>query len=109
MQRDGRALADGRKRVLLVTERAHFYFRRRIRGVREVHFYSLPEHAGYYAEMLGFLGAEEAAAGAAAVAAPSSSAVFSRLDALQLERVVGTARAKKMLTPDAPSTFMFMA
>lgn len=25
--------ADGRKRVLLVTERAHFYFRRRIRGM----------------------------------------------------------------------------
>jgi hypothetical protein len=50
-----------------LTERAHFYFRRRIRGVREVHFYSLPDHAGYYAEMLGFLGAEEAAAGAAAV------------------------------------------
>ena len=54
-----------------------------------MHFYSLPDHAGYYAEILGFLGAEEAAAGAAAVAAPSSSAVFSRLDALQLERVVG--------------------
>ena len=101
--------ADGRKRVLLVTERAHFFFRRRIRNVREVHFYSLPEHAGYYAELLGFLGADEAAAGSAAVAAPSSSAVFSRVDALQLERVVGTARARKMLAPDAPSTFMFVA
>lgn len=77
--------------------------------MREVHFYSLPDHAGYYAELLGFLGAEEAAAGSAAVAAPSSGAVFSRLDALQLERVVGTARVKKMLAPDAPSTFMFTA
>ena len=77
--------------------------------MREVHFYSVPEHAGYYAEILGFLGAEEVAAGAAAVAAPSSSAVFSRLDALQLERIVGTARAKKMLAPEAPSTFMFTA
>lgn len=73
-----------------VSELFYFYFLwSLIRGVREVHFYSLPDHAGYYAEILGFLGAEEAAAGAAAVAAPSSSTVFSRLDALQLERVVG--------------------
>jgi len=55
------------------------------------------------------LGAEEAAAGAAAVSAPSSSAVFSRLDMFQLERVVGTARAKKMAAPEANSTFIFMA
>ena len=99
--------ADGRKRVLLVTERAHFYFRRRIRGVREVHFYSLPDRAGFYAEMLGFLGAEEKSASSAAAA--SSTAVFSRLDALQLERVCGSARAKKMLAPDANSTFIFTA
>jgi hypothetical protein len=31
-------------------ERAHFYFRRRIRGVREVFFYSLP--AGAYTRPL---------------------------------------------------------
>ena len=34
--------ADGRKRVLLVTERAHFYHRRKVKGVREVIFYGLP-------------------------------------------------------------------
>ena len=100
---------DGRKRVLLVTERAHFYHRRRIRGVREVHFYGVPECAEYYAEMLGFLGAEEAQGGGARVAAPTSTVVFSRLDALRLERVAGSARAKKMLAPDANSTFVFVA
>ena len=100
---------DGRKRVLLVTERAHFYHRRRIRGVREVHFYGVPECAEYYAEMLGFLGAEEAQGGGARVAAPTSTVVFSRLDALRLERVAGSARAKKMLAPNANSTFVFVA
>ena len=34
--------ADGRKRVLLVTERAHFYHRRKVKGVRGVIFYGLP-------------------------------------------------------------------
>jgi len=42
--------ADRRKRVLLLSERAHFYFRRRIKGAREICFYSLPEHAHYYPE-----------------------------------------------------------
>ena len=101
--------ADGRKRVLLVTERAHFYFRRRIRGVREVHFYSLPDHAGFYAEMLGFLGDGDGRSSASTASAPSATAVFSRLDALRLERVCGSARAKKMLAPDANSTFIFTA
>ena len=101
--------ADGRKRVLLVTERAHFYFRRRIRGVREVHFYSLPDHAGFYAEMLGFLGDGDGRSAASTANAPSATAVFSRLDALTLERVCGSARAKKMLAPDANSTFIFTA
>ena len=101
--------ADGRKRVLLVTERAHFYFRRRIRGVQEVHFYSLPDHAGFYAEMLGFLGDGDGRSSASTASAPSATAVFSRLDALRLERVCGSARAKKMLAPDANSTFIFTA
>ena len=94
--------------MLLVTERAHFYFRRRIRGVREVHFYSLPDHAGFYAEMLGFLGDGDGTA-ASTANAPSATAVFSRLDALRLERVCGSARAKKMLAPEANSTFIFTA
>jgi U3 small nucleolar RNA-associated protein 25 len=34
---------------------------------------------------------------------------FSRLDAMRLERVVGTARAKKMLAPEANSAFVFTA
>ena len=69
---------DGRKRVLPVTERAHFYFRRRIRSVREVHFYSLPDHAGFYAEMLGFLGDGDGRRRRARRATR-----FSRLDALR--------------------------
>lgn len=76
-----------------------------------MHFYSLPDHADYYAEILGFLGAQEAAAGTAAVAAPSSSAVFSRLDALQLERVVGRdfTRAFSLFSPSFTSPLLFLS
>ena len=98
--------ADGRKRVLLVTERAHFYYRRKVRNVREVYFYGVPERAEYFAEFVEFLGASEngARGGAADTAV---TVAFSRLDGLRLERVVGTARAKKMLAPDANSAFVF--
>ena len=97
--------ADGRKRVLLVTERAHFYHRRKVRGVTEVHFYALPERAEFFAEFVEFAGEKNASAGGGSVA----TVAFSRLDSLRLERVVGTARAKKMLAPDANSAFVFTA
>ena len=35
--------AAGRSRVLLYTERAHFYHRLRVRGAREIIFYALPQ------------------------------------------------------------------
>jgi U3 small nucleolar RNA-associated protein 25 len=106
--------ADGRKRVLLVTERAHFYHRRKIRGVNEVHFYALPERAEFFAEFVQFANLRESASGSAGgglvgASANRATVAFSRLDALRLERVVGTARAKKMLAPEANSAFVFTA
>lgn len=95
--------ADGRKRVLLVTERAHFYHRRKIRGVNEVHFYALPERAEFFAEFVQFC------TNSVGASANRATVAFSRLDAMRLERVVGTARAKKMLAPEANSAFVFTA
>jgi U3 small nucleolar RNA-associated protein 25 len=34
---------NGDQRIMLVTERAHFFRRQRIRGIRDVFFYSLPD------------------------------------------------------------------
>jgi U3 small nucleolar RNA-associated protein 25 len=103
--------ADGRKRVLLLSERAHFYFRRRIKGAREICFYSLPEHAHYYPELVSYL------AGSAATQQASTTtvghvagvvAVFSKLDALKLERIVGTARCAKMTANSEHPMFLFV-
>ncbi|KAG6543850.1 hypothetical protein Mapa_014690 [Marchantia paleacea] len=88
----------GERKILLYTERAHFFHRYKIRGIKDIIFYSLPEHANYYVELLNLLEGNEA---------PSCTVIFSRFDNLQLERVIGTSRSKKMLS--SPSRlFMFM-
>ena len=101
--------ADGRKKVLLVTERAHFYHRRRVRGVNEVYFYALPERAEFFAEFCEFAAASDARSAQRHASANRATVAFSRLDGMRLERVVGTARAKKMLAPNANSAFVFTA
>ncbi|KAL3683520.1 hypothetical protein R1sor_001542 [Riccia sorocarpa] len=89
----------GERKILLYTERAHFFHRYKIRGIKDIIFYSLPEHANYYVELLNMLDGNEAA--------PSCTVIFSRFDNMQLERIVGTTRAKKMLS--SPNRlFMFM-
>ena len=100
--------ADNRRRVLLYTERAQFYNRHRIRGIKDVYFYQLPEHPQFYAELGNFIG-ENTADGGSMMA--SMHVVFSRYDVLRLERIVGTSRAKKMLSDNKRSadggTFVF--
>ncbi|EFN57411.1 hypothetical protein CHLNCDRAFT_142850 [Chlorella variabilis] len=92
---------DRRKQVLLYTERAQFYNRHRIRGAKHILFYQLPEHAHFYSELLNLM--EEGEGGEM----PTVTVVFSKVDALRLERVVGTARSAKMLKNRKTSTFLF--
>jgi U3 small nucleolar RNA-associated protein 25 len=100
----GRALfADGRRRLLVYTERAQFFNRHRLRGAKGVTFYQLPEHPAFYAEVVNFLEGEDGTGGpggaAAAVGDPPVRVYFSRFDALRLARVAGSARAARMLAP----------
>jgi U3 small nucleolar RNA-associated protein 25 len=106
--------ADGRRRVLLYTERAQFYNRHRIRGLKDILFYQLPEHPQFYLELVNWLD-EEGGNGAAAGMATVTVA-FSKFDMLRLERVVGTERAALMTkkakhkgrsTSERTGTFMF--
>lgn len=93
----------GERKILLYTERAHFYFRPRVRGIKDLVFYSLPLHAHYYAELLNLL---DEATGAAAATHSTVQTLFSAYDALCLTRVVGQKRAKRMLK-DASNSFLF--
>ncbi|KAK4544301.1 hypothetical protein RGQ29_033011 [Quercus rubra] len=58
---------EGRRKIMLYTERAHFYYRYKIRGIQNLIIYSLPERKEFYPE---------------------------------LERIVGTAPSKRMVTSE---------
>lgn len=95
----------GKRAMLVVTERFHFYRRYRLRGAKTIFFYSLPVHAAFYAEFLTtpFIPSREAEAAGATEdesvdpAEISSRVLFSRFDVLRLERVVGHTDARRML------------
>ncbi|KEH37417.1 putative digestive organ expansion factor, predicted [Medicago truncatula] len=76
------------RKIMLYTERCHFYRRFPIRGVKNLIMYSLPERKELYPEIVNRLDGSEN---------PQCTALFSRLDKYRLERIVGTTHATKMV------------
>ncbi|KAH6798937.1 U3 small nucleolar RNA-associated protein [Perilla frutescens var. frutescens] len=81
----------GEKKIMLYTERAHFYYRYKIRGVKNLIIYSLPERKEFYPEIVNLLEESDSM---------NCRVLFSRLDNLRLERIVGSAAAKRMIDSD---------
>ncbi|CAG9462688.1 unnamed protein product [Pedinophyceae sp. YPF-701] len=97
----GRALfVQGRRKLLLYTERAHFYRRLRIQGIKDLLFYALPEHEQFYRELVDLL--EVRSRGPGGTHAPVV-AMFCKWDVLRLERIVGAERVKKMISGEGNS------
>ena len=71
-------------------------FRFRIRGIQHIIFYALPEYERFYVELLSSLEGQNA----------SCTVLFTPLDVLSLERVVGYSRCIKMIKSNK-AAFMF--
>ncbi|XP_030930139.1 U3 small nucleolar RNA-associated protein 25 isoform X2 [Quercus lobata] len=82
---------EGRRKIMLYTERAHFYYRYKIRGIQNLIIYSLPERKEFYPEIVNMLDGSHNM---------SCTVLFSRFDQFRLERIVGTAPSKRMVTSE---------
>ncbi|PWA34836.1 nucleolar protein [Artemisia annua] len=63
----------------------------KIRGIQNLVIYSLPERKEFYPEIVNMLEGSNSM---------NCTVLFSRFDLLRLERIVGTAPAKRMVTSD---------
>ncbi|KAK9325872.1 hypothetical protein V1517DRAFT_312855 [Lipomyces orientalis] len=86
---------DGQSKVLLYTERLHHFRRYEIKGAETIFMYALPDNPSFYLEIVRFL-LRSVSDGRADKGAISVKSIFSKWDALKLERIVGTSRVAKM-------------
>jgi len=103
---------SGKHALLLYSERAHHHFRYKIRGVRKIVWYGVPENPIFWAEVISLLGLAGARNGEVGAGKGSAKgvirALFSKWDALKLERIVGTERVGKLINEKGGDAFEFV-
>lgn len=70
--------------------------RYRIRGIRNIVFYALPEHPQFYTEYLSYPWLDEGVDASDV----TCRVLFSKFDAMRLERIVGSVEARKLVGVD---------
>jgi len=83
----------GECQILLYSERFHFYNRTKIRGIENIIFYQLPTIAGFYSELCNSIIDNDGCT-------RNITALYSHYDACVLTSIVGTQRARYMLTSE---------
>ena len=99
---------SGRHSVLLYTERAHHFRRYNLKGVKRIIMYGLPENPIFYNELVGGFLASKMATAESNVWDPSVRVIFSKLDIMKLERIVGSTRYLSILNQKNGDTFEFL-
>jgi U3 small nucleolar RNA-associated protein 25 len=98
---------SGKHSVLLYSGRAHHFYRYLIKGVKSVVIYQIPDNPLFYKEAVaGYLGAS-VTTGRITGEEGKTRVLFSKWDALRLERVVGNERLRSMLVSGG-DTFDFI-
>lgn len=98
---------SGRHSFLLYTQRAHHFYRLKIRGVKRVVLYGLPDNEIFYRDIVGGYLGTAIGEGKVVPEEAAARALFSRWDGMRAERVVGTDRVRSMLG-GAGDTFDFV-
>lgn len=105
---------SGRHSVLLYSERAHHYFRYRLKGIRKLIFYGVPDNPIVWTEMVDALGSNAqidedwAQSQRAKQGRGLVRALFSKWDFMKLERVVGTDRVGRLVSEREGDVFDFV-
>ena len=99
---------SGRHSVLLYTGRSHHFRRYKIRGVKKIIMYSLPDNPVFYREIAGEFIARAISEGQITPEDAGVKSLFSKWDILKLERIVGSERLRGMLKESLGDTFDFI-
>lgn len=110
---------NGRHSLLLYSERAHHHFRYRLKGVKRIVFYGVPENPIFWSELISLLALSSERArvvgGADGSGGPMPGkgkgairALFSKWDAMKLERIVGTERVGRLINDRGGDVFDFV-
>jgi U3 small nucleolar RNA-associated protein 25 len=97
----------GKNDILLYSGRAHFFRRFLMKGARHIIFYSLPEYAHFYSEMVNLLDTVPGEEGGGEGSNSASCLVlYTPYERMALERLVGKERCDHMMS-SKKATFMF--
>ncbi|KAI9563344.1 hypothetical protein GHT06_010805 [Daphnia sinensis] len=92
----------GKKRLLLYTERLHFYRRLTMKGIHHIVFYQLPTFPNFYPELCNLLQDAFQNPKYRGDGSQTCTVLYSTYDAQRLAAIVGSQRAAEMLTSDRP-------
>lgn len=94
---------------LLYSERAHYFRRTRIKGIRHLIMYQPPAWPHFYSEMVNLMqeANQNPRDGSAGDNSMSVTVLYTKYDMLQVAAIVGSERADKMATSEKTS-HMFM-